>query len=49
MRRIILAIVLTFMGGVIGSFLEPPAFANIIPLAIMGGFILTEIQRKNDK
>ncbi|MEG6520711.1 hypothetical protein [Desulfotomaculum sp. 1211_IL3151] len=49
MGRIIMAIVLTVMGGALGSFLEPPAFANSIPLAIMGGFILAEIQRRNDK
>ncbi|NEU30650.1 hypothetical protein GN156_07630 [bacterium LRH843] len=49
MGRIIIAIVLTVLGGILGSFLEPPVFANSIPLAIMGGFILAEIQRKNDK
>ena len=49
MGRIITAIVLTILGGILGSFLEPPVFANSIPLAIMGGFILAEIQRKNDK
>ncbi|WP_303969220.1 hypothetical protein [Sporosarcina ureae] len=41
--------IVTILGGVFGSFLEPPVFANSIPLAIMGGFILAEIQRKNDK
>ncbi len=53
MGRIIIAIVLTILGGIFGSFLEtflePPVFAITIPLAIMGGFILAEIQRKNDK
>ncbi|MEH7385432.1 hypothetical protein V7147_08495 [Bacillus sp. JJ1521] len=50
MGRIIIAIILTVLGGILGSmFLEPPQFANIISIAIMGGFILAEIQRKNDK
>ncbi|SDN87677.1 hypothetical protein [Bacillus sp. OK048] len=49
MGRIIIAIILTVLGGILGSFIEPPAFANSIPIAIMGGFILAEIQRKNDK
>ena len=47
--RIIIAIILTVLGGFLGSFLEPTVFANSIPLAIMGGFILAEIQRKNEK
>ncbi len=49
MGRIIIAIILTILGGIFGSFLEPPVFAISIPIAIMGGFILAEIQRKNDK
>lgn len=49
MERIIYAIILTVLGGVIGSFLEPQTFANSIPIAIMGGFILAEIHRKNNK
>ena len=49
MGRIITAIFLTILGGILGSFLEPQVFANSIPLAIMGGFVLAEIQRKNDK
>ena len=49
MGRIIIAIISTISGGILGSFLEPSVFANSIPLAIMGGFILAEIQRKNDK
>jgi hypothetical protein len=49
MGRIITAIFSTILGGIFASFLEPPVFANSIPLAIMGGFILAEIQRKTDK
>ncbi|MHA6261160.1 hypothetical protein ACXYMX_14835 [Sporosarcina sp. CAU 1771] len=49
MGRIILAVILTVLGGIFASFLEPPVFANSIPLAIMGGFILAEIQRNKDK
>ena len=49
MGRIIIAIFFTILGGVLGSFLVPPVFANSIPLAIMGGFILAEIQRNNEK
>ena len=43
MGRIITAIFLTILVGILGSFLEPSVFANSIPLAIMGGFILAEI------
>ena len=49
MGRIVIAVTLTIFGGILGSFLEPAVFANSIPVAIMGGFILAEIQRKDDK
>ena len=49
MGRIIIAISFTILGGILGSFLEPAVFANSIPIAIMGGFILAEIQRNNEK
>jgi len=45
MGRIVIAVILTILGGILGSFLEPAVFANSIPVAIMGGFILAEIQR----
>lgn len=49
MGRAIIAVISTILGGILGSFLEPQAFANSIPIAIMGGFIISEVNRKNNK
>lgn len=49
MGKVILAVICTLAGGVLASFLEPPAFANSIPLAIMGGFILAALRRREDE
>ena len=43
---VILAIICTILGGVLGSFLEPISFSVSIPIAIMGGFILKAIKDK---
>ena len=44
---IIVAIICTLIGGVVGIFLEPVSFSISIPIAIMGGFIMAEIKSKN--
>ncbi len=43
---IIVAIICTVLGGVLGAFLEPISFSVSIPIAIMGGFILKAIKDK---
>lgn len=43
---VILAIICTILGGVLGAFLEPVSFSVSIPIAIMGGFILKAIKDK---
>lgn len=45
---IIIAIICTVLGGVLGAFLEPVSFSVSIPIAIMGGFILKAIKDKKD-
>lgn len=45
---IIVAIICTVLGGVLGAFLEPVSFSVSIPIAIMGGFILKAIKDKKD-
>ena len=49
MGSITLAVICTLAAGVLASFLEPPAFANSIPLAVMGGFILAALRRRGDE
>lgn len=44
---IVMAVVATLIGGVLGAWLEPISFSVAIPIAIMGGFILKAIQDKN--
>ena len=46
---IVAAIICTLIGGVVGSFCEPDAFAVSIPIAIMGGFILKAIKDNKPK
>ncbi len=41
-----IAIICTVAAGVVGSFLEPNAFAVSLPIAVMGGFILKAISDK---
>ena len=43
---IVLAVVCTILGGILGAFLEPVSFSVSIPIAIMGGFILKAIKNK---
>lgn len=43
---IILAVICTILGGILGAFLEPVSFSVSIPIAIMGGFILKAIKDK---
>ena len=43
---IILAVICTILGGILGTFLEPVSFSVSIPIAIMGGFILKAIKDK---
>ena len=45
---VVIAIICTILGGVLGAFLEPISFSVSIPIAIMGGFILKAIKDKND-
>lgn len=45
---IIIAIICTILGGVLGAFVEPVSFSVSIPIAIMGGFILKELKDKKD-
>ncbi|WP_158231922.1 MULTISPECIES: hypothetical protein [unclassified Sporosarcina] len=49
MGRVLTAIISTLICGATASFIEPLVFAISIPVALMGGFILLEIQRKNEK
>ncbi|MGI6731146.1 MAG: hypothetical protein ACOX5F_04495 [Anaerovoracaceae bacterium] len=46
---IVLAIICTLVGGVIGAFLEPVSFSVSIPIAIMGGFILYALKDQDKK
>ena len=43
---IVLAVVCTILGGILGAFLEPVSLSVSIPIAIMGGFILKTIEKK---
>ncbi len=43
---IVLAVVCTILGGILGAFLEPVSLSVSIPIAIMGGFILKTIENK---
>ena len=43
---IILDVICTILGGILGAFLEPVSFSVSIPIAIMGGFILKAIKDK---
>ena len=43
---IVLAVVYTILGGILGAFLEPVSLSVSIPIAIMGGFILKAIKNK---
>ena len=43
---IILAVICTILGGILGAFLEPVSFSVSIPIAIMGGFVLKAIKDK---
>ena len=43
---IVLAVVYTILGGILGAFLEPVSLSVSIPIAIMGGFILKTIENK---
>ena len=43
---IVLAVVCTILGGILGAFLEPVSLSVSIPIAIMGGFILKAIKSK---
>ncbi len=43
---IVLAVVCTILGGLLGAFLEPVSLSVSIPIAIMGGFILKTIENK---
>ena len=43
---IVLAVVCTILGGILGAFLEPVSLSVSIPIAIMGGFILNAIKNK---
>lgn len=43
---IVLAVVCTILGGILGAFLEPVSLSVSIPIAIMGGFILKAIENK---
>ena len=45
---VILAIICTILGGVLGAFLEPVSFSVSIQIAIMGGFILKAIKDKQE-
>ena len=45
---VILAIICTILGGVLGAFLEPVSFSVSIPIAFMGGFILKAIKDKQE-
>ena len=45
---VILAIICTILGGVLGAFLEPVSFSVSIPIAIMCGFILKAIKDKQE-
>lgn len=45
---IIIAIICTILGGLLGASLEPVSFSVSIPIAIMGGFILKAIKDKKD-
>ena len=49
MGRIVLAVIATFVGGIFACTMEPPGLSGIVAISIMGGFILSEIQRKNNK
>ena len=43
---IVLAVVCTILGGILGAFVEPVSLSVSIPIAIMGGFILKTIENK---
>ena len=43
---IVLAVVCTILGGILGAFLEPVSLSVSIPIAIMWGFILKAIKNK---
>lgn len=45
---IILGVICTLAGGIVGGFLEPISFSVSIPIAIMGGFILKAIKDKKE-
>ena len=44
---IVLAVICTLIGGVIGAFVEPISLSVSIPIAIMGGFIIKAIKDNN--
>ena len=43
---ILIAIVCTILGGILGASIEPVSLSVSIPIAIMGGFILKAIKDK---
>lgn len=43
---VIIAVICTLIAGGLGAFLEPVSFSVALPIAVMGGFILNEIQKK---
>ena len=45
---ILIAIVCTILGGVLGASIEPVSLSVSIPIAIMGSFILKAIKDKKD-
>lgn len=45
---ILIAIVCTILGGILGASIEPVSLSVSIPIAIMGGFILKAIKDKKD-
>ena len=45
---ILIAIVCTILGGILGASIEPVSLSVSIPIAIMGGFLLKAIKDKKD-
>lgn len=45
---ILIAMVCTILGGILGASIEPVSLSVSIPVAIMGGFLLKAIKDKKD-
>ena len=45
---ILIAMVCTILGGILGASIEPVSLSVSIPVTIMGGFLLKAIKDKKD-